>query len=780
LGEICVNGDNHSAGTVGLTIKGDTNTLDTGDILNISDAGSVAANAYTLTAMTFQRTALAATSTITYLTIETLNIETGSGSNTVTVTNTAAAVNTTITTQDMADIVNVTDTGVDSNVIINTAGGGDAITISDTGIDGGDANAFGSFLEVNGGDEIAPAGDSITLIANGVASRVRLDGEGGDDVLNVRSTATGSRTQVNGDAGNDTINVSSDAPTNMGNVNGIAGELTIDGGNNGPSTRNIYTGADVGQLFGCPATPTPLVLLGPAPFAQGDTLTISDAGEAVAHKYMIDGDSVVRRDGSPTFATVSFTVDYTAIEELELSAGSANDVVEVDMAAAGSLPSVVAFDGGGQMGAGVNAGDMFKVFGTAGDDNMLFGPITADPGPRRPFEVNDVEFIKGRGLAGNDDIINDTPARSLLEGNAGNDILVGGPDIDILAGGGGQDYLSSRGGNDFLFADVDLLSTSSGIIIDDDAAGQGDFVDGGANTDSAAQRGPCDRVDNIEGTLIDGGGQKNVITWLQAQIAALNNASVDALIAAGFAALQFDWGLPTTGSSSPPTNVVQNQQPIVNLNNGTNPMAEGDTPFVGPLPLDGRGVGAAPTQAQPAQDDLCPYFDNWGGRNEKWVKDANGRWYFILPNGEMYLADNNEQATGTKTADVGPAVYANPSMLFDDTDVAAGEGEVGSVDAVFTDHGDDLIPPLLNQIQPWRNPLDKFDVNHDGYRTALDALIIINEINRRAAAGESNVLGDPSSSGAEWFFDVSNDNNVSAIDVLTIINSLNENVPRRP
>jgi hypothetical protein len=119
-------------------------------------------------------------------------------------------------------------------------------------------------------------------------------------------------------------------------------------------------------------------------------------------------------------------------------------------------------------------------------------------------------------------------------------------------------------------------------------------------------------------------------------------------------------------------------------------------------------------------------------------------------------------------------------MLFDDTDVAAGEGEVGSVDAVFTDHGDDLVPPLLNQIQPWRNPLDKFDVNHDGYRTALDALIIINEINRRAAAGESNVLGDPSSSGAEWFFDVSNDNNVSAIDVLTIINSLNENVPRRP
>lgn len=99
---------------------------------------------------------------------------------------------------------------------------------------------------------------------------------------------------MNGDAGNDTINVSSDAPTNMGNVNGIAGELTIDGGNNGPSTRNIYTGADVGQLFGCPATPTPLMLLGPAPFAQGDTLTISDAGEAVAHKYMIDGDSVVR------------------------------------------------------------------------------------------------------------------------------------------------------------------------------------------------------------------------------------------------------------------------------------------------------------------------------------------------------------------------------------------------------------------------------------------------------------------------------------------------------
>ncbi|MBI2477320.1 MAG: hypothetical protein HYV60_01315 [Planctomycetia bacterium] len=158
----------------------------------------------------------------------------------------------------------------------------------------------------------------------------------------------------------------------------------------------------------------------------------------------------------------------------------------------------------------------------------------------------------------------------------------------------------------------------------------------------------------------------------------------------------------------------------------------------------------------------------------------NGQWYFILPNGEMYLPDNGQQATGTNIANVGSAVHADPSILFNGTDAAAGNGEVSLIDLVFTAHADDLTPPLLSRIQPWRNPLDEYDVNQDGYRTALDALILINEINRRASLGESTALADSSSAGATWFFDVTNDNHVSAIDVLNIINALNEQASRRP
>ena len=181
-----------------------------------------------------------------YATIETINVNAGTMANDFNIINTVAAATTTVNGGEGVDTVDVADTGVNSNVIINTAGGSDTITISDTGIDGADANAFGSFLEVNGGTETAPAGDTITLVANGVASRVRLGGEGGDDTLNVRSTATDSRTQVNGDAGNDTINVSSDAPANAGNLNGIAGELMVNGGGDGTESNRIFNNVTAG------------------------------------------------------------------------------------------------------------------------------------------------------------------------------------------------------------------------------------------------------------------------------------------------------------------------------------------------------------------------------------------------------------------------------------------------------------------------------------------------------------------------------------------------------
>jgi Ca2+-binding RTX toxin-like protein len=106
-------------------------------------------------------------------------------------------------------------------------------------------------------------------------------------------------------------------------------------------------------------------------------------------------------------------------------------------------------------------------------------------------------------------LVNDTDVRALIAGFGGNDILVGGSNTDLLFGGAGVDALFGRGGNDYLFSDVDPVGTS---YTDD-----GDLLNGGGGTNSAAQVG-LDVIVRINGTLADGGGTKDVLTWLRARI----------------------------------------------------------------------------------------------------------------------------------------------------------------------------------------------------------------------------------------------------------------------
>ncbi|MBP86637.1 MAG: hypothetical protein CMJ64_07975, partial [Planctomycetaceae bacterium] len=541
-------------------------------------------------------------------------------------------------TEDSSMLVNTSSaTGAITLAVTDTAAATDDFTLAA----GAMLTSTGSTIQLDIGDDVdIPAGT--TVMAAGTFT-INVDAPGSDadagvgSTVDLNGTITAASTAITGGDDNDAFNIATVPMT----LDGITGDVTVAGGGNGISTRDVFTGADVGHPFGCPATPGPLTILGPATVDEGDTLTISDASEPTAHTYAIDGDSVTRDGG--------LAINYSAIEELELFAGAANDTVEVDMAAAGALPSVVAFDGGGQIGVGVNAGDMFKVFGTAAADNMIIGVITADPGPRSPFEVADVEFIKARGLDGNDDIINDTMARSLLEGMGGDDILVGGSDIDIIVGGGGQDYLDGRGGNDFLFADVNFLSTSSGTIIADDAVGEGDFLDGGPGIDSAAQSGPCDRIDNIEGLLLDGGGQKNVITWLRAQIAVLSSANVDALIATAFAALEFDWGLQTQTAEAvepdPATVADSMQQLAIQLDDDSGLSSDGNM------------------------------YEDWGGLGEKWIKGSGGDWYYITPAGELFLWHGGDVHNATIVATLSPEYHAKPELLYDAAEYATTQTE---------------------------------------------------------------------------------------------------------
>ncbi len=184
-GKVVVSGGaNDAAPTSGPTIKGETNTLAEGDILNVNDQGDAGGSTYTLDATKVTRTG--GIGTIEYGTIETLNLKTGEGVAIVKVDTTAPGVNTNITTQGAADDIDVTTTGADSNVIINTGGGADDINIATTGDD--------SFTQANAGD----GNDKFTLQGTGEMSRVELNGQGGDDFVTVVNTAATSVTNISG------------------------------------------------------------------------------------------------------------------------------------------------------------------------------------------------------------------------------------------------------------------------------------------------------------------------------------------------------------------------------------------------------------------------------------------------------------------------------------------------------------------------------------------------------------------------------------------------------
>ena len=70
------------------------------------------------------------------------------------------------------------------------------------------------------------------------------------------------------------------------------------------------------------------------------------------------------------------------------------------------------------------------------------------------------------------------------------------------------------------------------------------------------------------------------------------------------------------------------------------------------------------------------------------------------------------------------------------------------------------------------NPVDRIDVNGDGARSPVDALLVVKDLNKRntaTAEGES-----AASSAAVPYLDVNADGNVSPIEALLVISALNQ------
>lgn len=81
----------------------------------------------------------------------------------------------------------------------------------------------------------------------------------------------------------------------------------------------------------------------------------------------------------------------------------------------------------------------------------------------------------------------------------------------------------------------------------------------------------------------------------------------------------------------------------------------------------------------------------------------------------------------------------------------------------------DNLSILPSNSAPWQNPVNNLDVNGDGTVHPIDALIVINWLNRNS--GRS--LGDRDANSNEPYYDTNGDGVVTPIDALRVINALN-------
>ncbi|WP_404309979.1 dockerin type I domain-containing protein [Neorhodopirellula lusitana] len=80
---------------------------------------------------------------------------------------------------------------------------------------------------------------------------------------------------------------------------------------------------------------------------------------------------------------------------------------------------------------------------------------------------------------------------------------------------------------------------------------------------------------------------------------------------------------------------------------------------------------------------------------------------------------------------------------------------------------------------PWTHPLNPNDTNGDGTVSAVDTLVVINQLNR-AGSAELPSNARPILGGAASYYDVNGDSNVTAVDALRVINQLNQDSQVEP
>ncbi|MCM2371003.1 tail fiber protein [Aporhodopirellula aestuarii] len=421
-----------------------------GDQLFISDSSSSTNNAYTLTSTTFTRSGYG---TITFGTVETLDITTGNGDDSINVSDSAIDSQTTLRTGGGDDNVFVATTGDDSILRVATQGGSDSVNIQSTGafsvllVDTGNQDdsvsisgrgaSSGIDVRTQAGNDVINLGDSVTpaTVDTGLPATIFIDGGANNDTFSINEVFAASVVELNGNGGNDSFLLTADgsnANGTLGRLNDAANarQLLIDGGGNGNEIRTFHEGIVVSAAG---EKNEPQV----RNQQTGDTVVVdaSSATTALDLQYLIvgPGEGILSTGTNEVF-------DSLGVETLRIHSGSGNDSLTIESNIAFGIESsrqAIAFD------AGDGENDHLTVVGTDQADRITIGAITGDS-TLEPIEVDNVETVTVDGNDGNDQLSNRLPTLANLNGGDGDDIILGGFAVDVLNAGSGENLLFGR------------------------------------------------------------------------------------------------------------------------------------------------------------------------------------------------------------------------------------------------------------------------------------------------------------------------------------------------
>ncbi len=128
------------------------------------------------------------------------------------------------------------------------------------------------------------------------------------------------------------------------------------------------------------------------------------------------------------------------------------------------------------------------------------------------------------------------------------------------------------------------------------------------------------------------------------------------------------------------------------------------------------------------------------------------------------ILDFSETTSINVTVPIPAAAYGKTATLYFDLVGFDDDGSSAQISNV-----------MMNFASGWQNPIDPYHVNGDGDVTAIDSLLIINELERGSVHDEStrNLVPITDAVGPPPYFDVTGDDKLTALDALQIINAIN-------